>query len=98
LSFTDLEQLQLSYEPKALTFGLGSNDKCPVDEELHDEIVLTNNGTTARKFIFFVPAEDETLRCRLHPGAGVIKSVRTDAHPTLQPTNQHVRTVSTCGQ
>lgn len=75
LSFTDLEQLHLSYEPKSLSFGLGPSDKCPVDEEMRDVIVITNHGYSSRKFAFFVPAEDETLRCRLHPGAGVIKSV-----------------------
>jgi hypothetical protein len=83
LSFTDLEQLHLSYEPKQLSFGLGSSDKCPVDEEMHDQIVITNHGYSSRKFTFFVPAEDETLRCRLHPGTGIIKSVPTSSRVKL---------------
>jgi hypothetical protein len=64
---------------QVLTFGLGASDKCPVDEEMHDEIVLTNYGSSARKFVLFVPAEDETLRCRLHPGAGVVKAGKSVA-------------------
>lgn len=97
LSYTDLEQLNFSYEPKVgsisfffifkppvhtdnpelqtLTFGMGPHSKCPVDEEMHDTITITNNGSSSRKFIFYVPSEDETLRTRLHPGSGVVKPV-----------------------
>ncbi len=55
-------------------FGLGNNDKCPVDKEVSDEFVITNHGPT-RKFTFFVPAENDKFTCRLYPGSGVIKSV-----------------------
>jgi hypothetical protein len=36
---------------------------------------MRGKGPT-RKFTFFVPAENEKFSCRLHPGSGVIKTVR----------------------
>jgi hypothetical protein len=63
-------------------FGLGKNDKCPVDKEVSDEFVITNHGPT-RKFTFFVPAENERFTCRLYPGNGVIKSVRSCSHARM---------------
>ena len=78
-----------------LTFGLGSNDKCPVDEEVSDEIVLTNHGP-ARRFTFFVPTENDKFACRLHPGSGVIKSgksVTVHVHVTLLMTTNIERKI-----
>jgi hypothetical protein len=70
-------------------FGLGNNDKCPVDKEVSDEFVITNHGPT-RKFTFFVPAENDKFTCRLYPGSGVIKSVPyKTAHA---PPHTHYRT------
>jgi hypothetical protein len=69
-------------------FGLGNNDKCPVDKEVSDEFVITNHGPT-RKFTFFVPAENEKFTCRLYPGSGVIKSVQHQtAHTTAHTTRR----------
>lgn len=79
-----------------LTFGLGPNDKCPVDKEVSDEIVLTNNGGTARHFTFFVPTENEKFSCRLHPGTGVLrsgKSVSVHVYATLLMTTNVERKI-----
>ncbi|ELR16527.1 protein kinase domain containing protein [Acanthamoeba castellanii str. Neff] len=95
LSLMDLESVNLTFEPKVLTFGLGSNDKCPVDEEVSDEIVLTNHGP-ARRFTFFVPTENDKFACRLHPGSGVIKSgksVTVHVHVTLLMTTNIERKI-----
>jgi hypothetical protein len=69
-------------------FGLGNNDKCPVDKEVSDEFVITNHGPT-RKFTFFVPAENERFTCRLYPGNGVIKSVRSCSHARTRTRTRH---------
>lgn len=81
---------------QVLTFGLGPNDKCPVDEEVADEIVLTNNGGPARRFTFFVPTENEKFSCRLHPGSGVLragKSVTVHVYATLLMTTNVERKI-----
>ena len=100
VSLNELETAHISFAPKVLTFGLGPNDRSPVEHELHDILTLTNYGSQipppphmpsmpcpranssmrgsgpTRKFTFFVPAENEKFSCRLHPGSGVIKTVR----------------------
>jgi tRNA A-37 threonylcarbamoyl transferase component Bud32 len=95
MSSNDLEAAGISFEPKVLTFGLGPNDRSPVDQELHDVITLTNHGSS-RKFTFLVPAENEKLSCRLYPGAGVIKagqSVTVHVYVTLHMTTSVKRKI-----
>jgi hypothetical protein len=44
ISLNELETAHITFEPKVLTFGLGPNDRSPVDHELHDVLTLTNYG------------------------------------------------------
>jgi hypothetical protein len=45
VSLNELETAHISFAPKVLTFGLGPNDRSPVEHELHDILTLTNYGS-----------------------------------------------------
>jgi peroxidase len=76
LSVADLAGMQITVEPKDLTFGLAAQSKCPVDEKVTDTIHLTNTGRS-RKFTFYVPTDPDRFTCALYPGTGVLKMGET---------------------
>jgi len=54
-------------------FGLEKGIRMPVDQELTDQLVLTNKGSRPIKFEIFVPNGDHTFECDVKPGNGVVQ-------------------------